>query len=106
MSFAHVVERETLCMGAETEQVQLMALTGVLPVRVKLLSAAGAEPYVQTIQPNQSSGIATASAAAGEMTHDAARGLQQVWLVYRPGHYEVVYPLTGFENVDGSLSVW
>lgn len=31
---------ETLHIGAETEQVQLMALTAILPARVKLLSTA------------------------------------------------------------------
>ena len=50
MDLAQVVEMDTLRMGAETEQVQLMApalfqlscagLTAVLPVHVKLLSTA------------------------------------------------------------------
>lgn len=40
MYIAQVMEYESLHIGAETEQVQLMALTAILPVRVKLLSTA------------------------------------------------------------------
>lgn len=104
MDLAQVVKHETLRMKAETEQVQLTALTAVLPVCVRLLSTAGARPYVQTFEPNQRFSTSADSAAAGHMV--GARSVQQVWLVYRPGHYEVVYPAIGFENVDGAVDVW
>ena len=105
MDLAQVVEQETLRMRAETEQVQVTALTRVLPVRLKLLSTAGAEPYVQTLEPHQSFSAAAGSAAAGHMI-DGARNVQQVWLFHRPGHYELVYPGFGFEGVDGALDAW
>ena len=104
MDPAQVVQQETLRMRAETEQVQVTALTAVLPVRLKLLSTAGAEPYVQTFQPDPCFSTSAGSAAAGHMV--GARSVQQVWLVHRPGHYEVVYPAIGFENVDGAVDVW
>ena len=105
MDLAEVVQQETLRMGAETEQVQVTALTAVLPVRLKLLSTAGAEPYVQTFQPHQCFSTAAGSAAAGHLV-DGATSAQQVWLAHRPGHYELVYPSVGFQDVDGALDVW
>ena len=99
MSFAQIVH-ETLRMTAEAEQLQVSALRAVLPVHVKRLGIAGCEPYVQTLKPGPplspsrpiNAAETQAQTAAAEAADDAAESAQQVWLMHRPGHYELVYP--------------
>ena len=88
-------------MNAEAEQLQVRALSAVLPVCLKMLDTAGGEPYVTTYEPvlplsrptTSTQGQTTASAADG-----AAESAQQVWIRFRRRHYEVVYPAEGFED--------
>ncbi len=51
MSFAQIVQHETLRMTADAEELHTSALKAVLPVRLKLLGVAGNQPYVRTCEP-------------------------------------------------------
>ncbi len=93
-------------MSAEAEILQIRALSAVLPVRVKLLDTAGTQPYVVNFEPGAPLSRPTTSTpvqTAGSASDGAAEEPQQVWLRYRLGHYEVVYPAEGFENHEGAL---
>ena len=76
-----LLQQDTLCMNAEAEQLQVRALTAVLPVRLKMLDTAGGEPYITTYEPvlplsrptTSTQAQTTASAADG-----AAESAQQV----------------------------
>ena len=111
MSFAQVVQHETLRMTAYADEVQVSALKAVLPVRIKLLGVAG-EPYVQTyepglpLSPSRPTTAAETQAQTASAADGAAEAPQQVWLMHRPGHYDVVYPAEGYENVHGGLKTW
>ncbi len=93
-------------MTAQAEQLHVVALMAVLPVRLKLLDVAGGQPYSTTLEPGlplsrprTSTQVQTAASAAD----GAADSPQQVWLRFRPGHYEVVYPAEGFEDHNGAV---
>jgi len=91
-------------MTAEAEELHARSLTAVLPVRLKLLDVAGDEPYVTTYEPGLPlSRLRTSTQAqtAASAADGAAESAQQVWLRYRPGLYEVVYPAKGFEDQTG-----
>ncbi len=96
-----IIQRETLPMSTEAEQLQVKALTAALPVRMKLLAAAGGAPYVDTFEPTLSDSTSSSSAAVTEAAPSGVRSdMPQVWLIHRPGHYEVVYPAEGYKDVD------
>ena len=105
-SYDTILQHETLRMTAQAEQMQVTALMAVLPVRLKVLDTAGTQPYSSTVEPdlllsrptNSTQAQTAASAADG-----AAESAQQVWLRYRPGYYEVVYPAQGCEDHDGAM---
>ena len=106
LSYDAIVQRETLQMRAQADQMHAMALTAVLPVRLKLLETSGGEPLVYTLQPGlplsrptTSRQAQTAASAAG----GAAEAPQQVCIRHRLGHYEVVYPAEGYEDHDGPV---
>ena len=92
-------------MTAEAEILQIRALSKVLPVRVKLLDTAGTQPYVANFEPGvplSSPTTSTQAQTAASAADGAAEEPQQVWIRYRLGHYEVVYPAEGFENHHGA----
>ncbi|KAA6420423.1 MAG: hypothetical protein FRX49_09585 [Trebouxia sp. A1-2] len=112
MSFAQIVQHETLRMTAYAEEVQVCALRALLPVRLKLLASAGDEPYVRTcepglpLSPSRPIPAADTQAQTASAAGSAAESPQQVWLRHRPGHYELVYPAEGCENVHGGMKTW
>ncbi len=106
LSYDAIVQHETLRMTAQAEQMHALALTAVLPVRLKLLDTAGKQPYATTFEPGmplsrpRTSTQAQTAASAADGTAESA---QQVWLRYRPGHYELVYPAEGSEDHNGAV---
>ena len=62
-----------------------------MPMCLKILDVAGSAASIYTFEPG--SGQGTASQAVAPPT-------QQLWLIYRPGHYEIVYPQAGCENLE------
>ena len=103
LGYDDVVQHETLRMTAQADQMHTMALTAALPVRLKLLSVAGDEPFVTTYEPGLPVSRPRTSIQAQTASHTAAESAQQVWVMFRPGHYEVVYPAEGFEDHDGTV---
>lgn len=86
-------------MKAYAEQLQVCALTAVLPVRLKVLDTAGGEPYVTTYEAVLPLSRPTTSTQAAELASDgAAESAQQVCIRFRRRHYEVVYPAEGFQD--------
>lgn len=71
--------------------LQVEALVATLPMCLKILDVAGSVASIYTFEP--SSAQSRASEAAPPAT-------QKLWLIYRPGHYEVVYPEAGSENLE------
>ena len=106
LSYDAILQRETLRMTAQAEELHAMALMAVLPVRLKLLDDSGTEPRVWTYEPGvplsrpRTSTQAQTAASAADGTAESA---QQVWLRYRPGHYELVYPAEGSEDHNGAV---
>ena len=84
-SIEQMVQTDVLPMRTWADNVHMRALVTALPVRLKLLDVAGSDAYVQTFEP----GAATAAANP-----------QQVWLIFEPMHYEVLYPAEAYKNVD------
>ncbi len=112
MSFARIVQHETLRMKAYAEELQVSALKAVLPVRLKLLGVAGDQPYVRTcepglpVSPSRPTTAAETQAQTASAAGGAAMAPQQVWLMHRPMHYELVYPAEGYGNVHGAMKTW
>ena len=86
-------------MNAEVEHLQVKALVAVLPVRLKILDVAGSFASVYTFEP-QSDADAPNSAGSISPQRSPRQDVQKFWLIYRPGHYEIVYPAEGFEDLD------
>ncbi len=109
LSYDAIVQRETLLMTAQAEQLHAMALAAVLPVRIKVLDASKTVPRVDTYEPGLPLSRPTTSRqaqTAASAAESAAESAQQVWIMFRPGHYEMVYPAEGYENVDGQMKTW
>ncbi len=73
-------------MNAEAEQLQVRALSAVLPVCLKMLDTAGGEPYVTTYEPVLPLSRPTTSTQAAESASaadSAAESAQQVWIRFR-----------------------
>ena len=90
-------------MDAEVEHLQVKALVAVLPVRLKILDVAGSFASVYTFDPqSDDSSEATDNEVAGSASPQSSprQDVQKIWLIYRPGHYEIVYPAEGFEDLD------
>lgn len=64
------------------------ALVATLPMCLKILDVAGSAASIYTFEPGSVQSQALAPAA------------QKLWLIYRPGHYEIVYPEAGSENLE------
>ena len=113
LSYDAIVQHETLRMAAQAEQLHVMALMAeqlhvmalmaVLPVRLKLLDIAGGQPYSTTLEPGLPLSRPRTSTQAQTAADGAAGSAQQVWPMFRPGHYEVVYPAEGFEDHNGAV---
>ena len=71
-----------------TAILQVEALVATLPLCLKILDVAGSAASIYTFEPASAQSQASAPAA------------QKLWLIYRPGHYEVVYPEAGCENLE------
>ena len=106
LSYDAIVQSETLCMAAQAEELHAMALAAVLPVRLKVLGASQTVPRVCTHQPGLPLSRPRTSAQGQTAADSAAESAQQVWIMFRPGHYEMVYPAEGFQNVDGQMKTW
>ena len=99
LNLADVVFQAVLPMDAEVEHLQVKALVAVLPVRLKVLDVAGSFASVYTFEPH--SDLDGRNSAAGVSPQRSPRqDVQKFWLIYRPGHYEIVYPAEGFEDLD------
>ncbi len=89
--------------------VQVKALVAMLPVRLKILDVAGSAAGIYTFEPtpigsSSPTGASTQQAAAGQppvsdRTQPEA-DVQKLWLIYRPGHYEIVYPAEGSQHLE------
>ena len=110
-----------LCLSIATEAVstfgrpsiqrhglQVKALVAVLPVRLKILDVAGSAGSIYTFEP-PSTDSSPSTAAASSAQHSMAGAphrqgsrpdVQKLWLIYRPGHYEIVYPAEGCEDLE------
>lgn len=99
-----VVIQAVFPMGAEVEHLQVKALVALLPVRLKILDVAGSVASIYTFDP-QADGSPVSSprqSHAGRLDspRTAGQNVQKLWLIYRPGHYEIVYPAEGNEELD------
>ena len=87
-------------MNAEVEHLQVKALVAVLPVRLKILDVAGSFASVYTFEPQSESDASRDNAGSASPESSPRQDVQKFWLIYRPGHYEIVYPAEGFEDLD------
>lgn len=72
----------------------MKALVAALPLRLKILDVAGSTASVYTFEPGLTEG------SPPDPRQRAATDVQKLWLIYRPGHYEIVYPEEGSENIE------
>lgn len=89
---------------------QVKALVATLPVCLKILDVAGSAAGIYTFEPSSADNTSpsrstTKQAAAAVRPSSSSRpwsdmDVQRLWLIYRPGHYEVVYPNEGSENLE------
>lgn len=84
-------------------------MVATLPVRLKILDVAGSAAGIYTFEPtpigsNSPTGASAQQTAAGQSPASAKTqpdaDVQKLWLIYRPGHYEIVYPAEGSEDVE------
>ncbi len=89
--------------------VQVKAFVATLPVRLKILDVAGSAAGIYTFEPtftgsSSPTGASAQQAAAGRSPASARTqpdaDVQKLWLIYRPGHYEIVYPAEGSEDLE------
>ena len=81
-----------------------------LPVRLKILDVAGSAGSIYTFEPpSADSSTSPSTGAASSAQHSTADvqcrqssrpDVQKLWLIYRPGHYEIVYPAEGCEDLE------
>ncbi|KAA6420458.1 MAG: hypothetical protein FRX49_09619 [Trebouxia sp. A1-2] len=109
LSIEEIVYQAVLVMGTEVEHLQVKALVATLPVRLKILDVAGSAAGIYTFEPtpigsNSPTGASAQQTAAGQSPASAKTqpdaDVQKLWLIYRPGHYEIVYPAEGSEDVE------
>ena len=96
-SIKEIAVSDVLPMGTWADHLHMRALVTALPVRLKLLDVAGSRAHVQIFEPGDFSreGGAFGSTAAAA----AAADPQQVWLIFEPMHYEVLYPAEAYKNL-------
>ena len=82
-----IVRQHTLPMGKEAEEIQIRALTAVLPVRLRILDIAGSEEHLVDYWP-QTSHQRSIAVSAADRAPDSA---QVVALLHRLGYYDVLY---------------
>ena len=82
--------------------VQVKALVAALPLRLKILDVAGSAASIYTFEPGLGDGSSAAaeSPRATSPRQAADTDMLKLWLIYRPGHYEVVYPEESSENLE------
>ena len=77
--------------GKECEQLQIIAISELLGIRVEIEYLDGKE--LQTVVASSSDGNGVTAALSlvecGDMT--AASSAIKVFLLYRPGHYDILY---------------
>lgn len=95
LELIEIIFQAVLPMDAEVEHLQVKALVALFPVRLKVLDVAGSFASVYTFDPQADEAGPDASPE-----RNPQQALQKLWLIYRPGHYEVVYPAEGFEDLD------
>lgn len=100
LDLADIVFQAVLPMNAEVEHLQVKALVAVLPVRLKILDVAGSFASVYTFEPQSESDAPRDNAGSASPERSPRQVVQKFWLIYRPGHYEIVYPAEGFEDLD------
>ena len=88
-----IVSNDVLRMGAEADNLHMRALVTALPVRLKLLDVSGSEACAMTFEPGLCNGETDGSLAASDNS-------LQAWLIYEPGHYEVLCPAEGCRNIQ------
>lgn len=91
-----IVETDVLPMRKEADHLHMKALVTALPVRLKLLDVAGSEAHVQTFGPGPCNGEAAAAGSVAALGNNPL----QCWLIYEPGHYEVLSPAEGYKNIE------
>ena len=99
LSIPQIVRQETLALGKEADSLQIQALTAVLPVCLKVLSVAGSSMHIETFGPRSGCNCPGSLPNSRAGSADAAgASVPEVWLMLRPGHYDVVYPSDGFKR--------
>lgn len=97
---------EVLPMGQEADHHQLQALAAALPIRLKVLDAAGSRPSVQTFEPvasttsSSADGASNAVGSADGIAAAPAAHVLQIWLIHKPSHYDVVLPAEAFKDIE------
>lgn len=93
---SQIVQEETLSMGKEAEHLQVAALTSRFPVKVVMHIVAGdnhGKAHAVEFGPTDAqSGLSGAPPPPAAGAGTAEQGLQQIHLLYRSGHYDIVYP--------------
>lgn len=101
-----MVITEVLPMGREADHHQMQALVAALPIRLKVLDAAGSRPYVETFEPVAPSASSSADGASNAL--ESANGtaaapaahVLQIWLIHKPSHYDVVLPAEAYRDIE------
>ena len=89
-----IVSCDGLPMRMWADHLHMRALVTALPVRLKLLHVDGSEASIVTFEPGPCNGEAV---AAGSVA--ASGNPLQCWLIFEPGHYEVLCPAEGYKNI-------
>ena len=100
----HIVKTTVLEWGWEADQLCVQALVAALPIRLKVLDAAGSSPYVQTTEPPSASSNADGASGSLENSSDhlaePTGDVLQVWLIFEPSHYEVLRPAEAYKHIQ------
>lgn len=118
-SIYEMVIDEVVPMGMEADNICVHALVAALPVRLKVLEAAGSWAYVGTFGPEASNACSATAGASGAFDTTSSSGVEntsansalhrgaapaadalQIWLIHEVGHYEVVYPAQAYQNME------
>lgn len=91
--------------GVVLEQVK--ALVAALPLRLKILDVAGSTASIHTFEPASANSVSATSPPQQHRSSESSSArrrpspeVQKLWLIYRPGHYEIVYPERGSEDLE------
>ena len=98
-SIKEIAVSDVLPMGTWADHLHMRAFVTALPVHLKLLDVAGSRTHIQIFEPGDFNGEGSAFGSTAAAAAAAADPLQ-VWLIFEPMHYEVLYPAEAYKSLE------